>query len=318
MARGSAGPDEPSRPSRSATTAIDLQPITLTEDDTRGYYNGFANATLWPLYHDAIRPSKFEAARWQHLRRPSTSASPTRRAAVADAAIVWIHDYHLQLVPQMLRELAPDVRIGFFLHIPFPPQELFMRLPWRTEITAGLLGADVVGFQSRRQRRRTSSGRLPPAGVRPCERRAAVDERNVLVSTFPISHRCPAARGVAASRARSQRVRAIRAALGDPEIVLLGVDRIDYTKGITSACVAYRVLFEEGTIDPSDTVHGPDRAAEPRGGRALRRHRATSRAPRRRDQRRTADIGHPAVNYLHQSLPLDELVALYLAGTSCS
>ena len=102
---------------------------------------------LWPLYHDAIRESGYHEWQWEAYVRVNRRFADTLAEVAPPDAIVWIHDYHLQLVPQMLRDRRADVRIGFFNHIPFPPYELFARIPWREEIVKGLLGADLLGFQ---------------------------------------------------------------------------------------------------------------------------------------------------------------------------
>ena len=131
------------------TTAdgLTLHPISLTTAEVDCYYEGFANATLWPLYHDAVAPSEFHRQWWDAYRVVNDRFASRAAEVAAPNATVWIHDYQLQLVPQMLRRMRPDVRIGFFLHIPFPPGELFNRLPWRRQIITGLLGADLIGFQ---------------------------------------------------------------------------------------------------------------------------------------------------------------------------
>src|SRR5436853_1213728 len=123
-----------------------LWPVPLSADEIADYYEGFSNATLWPLYHDVIVKPIYHREWWdRYVEVNRRFAEATSRAAAKDATI-WVQDYQLQLVPKMLRELRPDLTIGFFLHIPFPPVELFLQMPWRTEITEGLLGADLVGF----------------------------------------------------------------------------------------------------------------------------------------------------------------------------
>src|SRR5262245_29031085 len=130
-----------------AEDGIWLHPVKLTSDEVRDYYEGFSNGTLWPLYHDVVAPPSFDRGWWNAYVRVNKRFADTVAQIAADGANVWVQDYQLQLVPAMLRELRPDLRIGFFLHIPFPPTELFMQLPWRREIIQGLLGADLVGFQ---------------------------------------------------------------------------------------------------------------------------------------------------------------------------
>ena len=126
---------------------VRLVPLELERDDINGFYHGFSNATLWPLYHDVIRPPIYNREWWDRYVGVNRRYAETAARHAAPGGAVWVHDYQLQLVPCMLRELRPDLRIGFFLHIPYPPQELFMQMPWRREVIEGLLGADVVGFQ---------------------------------------------------------------------------------------------------------------------------------------------------------------------------
>src|SRR5690606_14700654 len=126
-----------------------LVPVSLAEEEVRDYYEGFSNDTLWPIYHDVIVPPSFHRRWWATYRRVNARFAEAAASVAAEGATVWVHDYHLQLVPGQLREMRPDLKIGFFLHIPFPPQELFSQLPWRRQILEGLLGSDVVGFQTR-------------------------------------------------------------------------------------------------------------------------------------------------------------------------
>jgi trehalose 6-phosphate synthase len=214
----------------------------------------------------------------------------------------------------MLRGLRTDVKIGFFLHIPFPPQELFVQLPWRREIVEGLLGADLVGFQvpgaasnfSRLARRLTDAGTA--------EGGLSHDGRVVRVGAFPISIDAAEFDARATDPAVVQRAREIRHDLGDPELVLLGVDRLDYTKGIEQRVRAVGELLDEGTLRtprqvmvqiavPSreDDAHYQDEREhlERLVGEVNGRH---------------SRVGHPAIHYLHQSVPIDELIALYLAA----
>ena len=126
---------------------VRLVALELGAEDIDRFYHGFANTTLWPLYHDVIRPPVYNRDWWDAYVTVNQRYATTAATYAAPGGAVWVHDYQLQLVPAMLRDLRPDLRIGFFLHIPYPPQELFMQLPWRREVITGLLGADVVGFQ---------------------------------------------------------------------------------------------------------------------------------------------------------------------------
>ena len=110
---------------------LELVPVPLSSVEVAEYYEGFSNATLWPLYHDAIATPQFRREWWETYVTVNQRFADRTAQAAAEGAVVWVQDYQLQLVPQMLRRLRPDLRIGFFLHIPFPPTELFVQLPWR-------------------------------------------------------------------------------------------------------------------------------------------------------------------------------------------
>ncbi|MYF94568.1 MAG: trehalose-6-phosphate synthase, partial [Holophagales bacterium] len=122
--------------------------VPVSEAEFAGSYQGMCNSTLWPLYHDAVRPPEYHRHWWNPYVAVNRRFAEEAARRTAPGGRVWIQDYHLQLVPRMLRELRPDISSGFFLHIPFPPIELFLRLPWRRALLEGLLGADVVGFQT--------------------------------------------------------------------------------------------------------------------------------------------------------------------------
>ena len=125
---------------------IDIVPVPLSAKEVTDYYEGFSNATLWPLYHELIVRPEYHRIWWSAYVEVNRRFAEMTAKVAAEGATVWVQDYQLQLVPKMLRMLRPDLTIGFFLHIPFPPVELFMQMPWRTEIVEGLLGADLIGF----------------------------------------------------------------------------------------------------------------------------------------------------------------------------
>ena len=266
------------------------------------YYEGFANDTLWPLYHDALRDSTYSGAHWIAYQTVNQRFADALAEVAPDESMVWIHDYHLQLVPQMLREKRPDLVIGFFFHIPFPPVELFMRLPWRTEITAGLAGCDLVGFQR---------------AINAANFGVVCDEllgRRTRVGSYPISIDVSELEAAAAGRATRQRSNRYRTRLGEPEVVLLGVDRLDYTKGISQRLRAYQSLLDDGTLDTERCVMV--QVATP-----TREGVEHYQVERREIEQLVSEIngvhgrlGYPAIHYLYQSLPLDELVALYRTG----
>jgi trehalose 6-phosphate synthase len=293
---------------------IPLIPVRLSAEEVAGYYDGFANDTLWPLYHDAIRTPTFEQEWWESYVAVNQRFADAAASAAARGASVWVHDYHLQLVPAMLRQARPDLRIGFFLHIPFPPQELFMRLPWREEILRGLLGADVVGLQ-----RRGAAENVAACSRRLLDAQGAVpgltvDGRRVEVGAFPISIDVAQFEEMARRPRTQAHAMRLRGRLGEPDVVLLGIDRLDYTKGIDVRLEAFRDLLASGELDRRRCTL--IQVAVPTRERI--EHYADER---RRVEQLVGEIngefsrlGFPVVHYLHQNLPMEELSALYLVG----
>jgi trehalose 6-phosphate synthase len=302
---------------------LQLYPVRLSADDVAEYYEGFSNATLWPLYHDVIVRPIYHREWWNRYVDVNRRFAETTVRAAAPGATVWVQDYQLQLVPKMLRKLRPDLTIGFFLHIPFPPVELFMQLPWRTEIIEGLLGADLVGFHlvggaqnflilSRRLIGvDTSRGSV---GVRSRFGEVQLESRTVRVGAFPISIDSTALDRKARDRSVRRRAREIRAELGNPRKILLGVDRLDYTKGIDVRLKAFSELLAEGRAKRDDTVLV--QLATPS------RERVESYQVLRSDIERQVghingeygEVGHPVVHYIHRPVPRDELIAFFVAG----
>ncbi|MBX5485333.1 MAG: trehalose-6-phosphate synthase [Mycolicibacterium hassiacum] len=300
-----------------------LRPVNLTAQDIAEYYEGFSNATLWPLYHDVIVKPSYHREWWETYVKVNRRFAEAAAETAAEGATVWVQDYQLQLVPNMLRELRPDVTIGFFLHIPFPPVELFMQMPWRTEIIEGLLGADLVGFHlpGGAQNFLYLARRLvgvnttrANVGVRCRFGEIDLGNRIVRVGAFPISIDSQSLDQQSRSRAIRQRAREIRAELGNPRKILLGVDRLDYTKGIDVRLKAFSELLDEDRIKGTDTVLV--QLATPS------RERVESYIAMREDIERQvghingehAEVGHPIVHYLHRPVPRDELIAFFVAA----
>lgn len=293
---------------------IQLKSVDISEEEYDQYYLGFSNATLWPLYHDAIRYPEFHRTWWQAYQAVNERFARAAAESVAPGGMVWIQDYQLQLVPRLLRRLRPDVRIGFFLHIPFPSAELFMQLPWRRQILEGLLGADLIGFQvhsdatnfARIARRLTSADGTST--------NLSFEGRVVRLGAYPISVDCAQISEMVANPAIRARATAIRLELGNPTTVLLGVDRLDYTKGIGQRIRAVSELYADGFLVPGE--HVMVQIAVP--SRESDAHYE--------DERRSLEqlvsgangdqghVGSPVIHYIHQNLPFEELVALYLAA----
>ncbi|ACU34339.1 alpha,alpha-trehalose-phosphate synthase (UDP-forming) [Actinosynnema mirum] len=302
---------------------LQLHPVSLSSAEVTDYYEGFSNGTLWPLYHDVVERPAFHRRWWNTYVRVNQRFADVTAKVAAHGATVWVQDYQLQLVPAMLRELRPDLRIGFFLHIPFPPVELFMQLPWRTEIIRGLLGADLVGFhrpggaQNFLWLARRLVGLEPSrgaVGVRTRPGVVQVGDRTVRVGAFPISIDSSALDALARSKEVQARARQIREDLGNPKKVLLGVDRLDYTKGIDVRLRALNELLEDGRVAPEDVVMV--QLATPSRERV--EHYKQMRGDIERMVGRLngefSRVGRPVLHYLHQSVDRKELTAFMLAA----
>ena len=302
---------------------LQLYPVRLSADDVAEYYEGFSNGTLWPLYHDVIVKPIYDRGWWERYVDVNRRFAEATSRAAANGATVWVQDYQLQLVPKMLRELRPDLTIGFFMHIPFPPVELFMQLPWRAEIIDGLLGADLVGFHLAdgaqnflilARRLAEAEATRASVGVRSRFGEVKLGSRTVKVGAFPISIDSAELDAKARNRDIRRRAKQIRVELGNPRKILLGVDRLDYTKGIDVRLKAFSELLAEGRINPEDTVFV--QLATPS------RERVDSyRILRNEIEQQVghingeyATVGHPPVHYLHRPVPRDELIAFFVAS----
>ncbi len=296
------------------TEGIRLHPVSLSAEDLELYYEGQSNATIWPLYHDAVEPPIFNR-RWRDAYRVVNARFADAAAEVAaDGATVWVHDYQLQLVPAMLRARRPDLRIGFFLHIPFPPIELFMQMPLRAEILRGLLGADLVGFQEKLAAQNFIRLARHLLGLRYVANSIQLDGRTTKAAAFPISIDVREMEEMVASPEVQARAKQIRTELGNPKTVILGVDRLDYTKGIELRLEAFRELLEEGALSVPDTVLV--QLATPSRERVEHYDALRMRVEREvgRINGEFGRVGVPAVHYLRQSYDRSELAALYCAA----
>lgn len=315
---------------------ISIVPVPLSEDELEDYYEGFSNGTLWPLYHDVISPPTYHRQWWDtYLAVNRRFAEVTARTA-AHGGVVWVHDYQLQLVPRMLRGLRPDLVIGFFNHIPFPPYGIYSQLPWRKQIIEGLLGADVIGFQRAADANNfgTAVRRLLGYNTRSSHIEVPVDNdlqqaglashvttskrgqtvRTVIAKAFPISIDVNSFEDLARRPEAQERAAQIRVDLGNPETIMLGVDRLDYTKGIGHRLKAYGELLAEGRLTVEDVtlvqVASPSRERV----EAYQTLRDEIELQVGRLNGDFSTISHIAVSYHHQGYPRDEMVALYLAA----
>ena len=312
---GDASPRDAPAPEPFELDDFRLRPVPLSAEEITRYYEGFSNSSLWPLYHDAVEPATFKRRWWDAYRRVNHRFAEATAQEAAEGATVWVQDYQLQLVPALLREMRPDLRIGFFLHIPFPPFELFMQLPRRAEVLRGLLGADLVGFQRPLGARNFVNLTKHLLELRTHGNTITLEDgRTVVAEAFPISIDVTEIERLAVNEEVQNRAKQIRAELGDPQTLILGVDRLDYTKGIERRFKAFRELLSEGRLSVPEAVMV--QVATPSRERVEHYQALRSKVEREvgRINGEYGRVGVPAVHYLHQSYSRTELAALYCSA----
>lgn len=292
-----------------------LHPVLLTAEDVRNFYEGFSNDTLWPLYHDVVAPPSYHRHWWRSYLAVNERFAAAAIEVAAEGATVWVQDYQLQMVPLLIREQRPDLRIGFFLHIPFPPPELFVQLPWREQVVRGLLGADLVGFHTHggAANFRELAVKLAGADAGPGEDEVTFEDRVVRLGAFPISIDSGSLDEMSREPEVVERAAEIRRELGAPRKMLLGVDRLDYTKGIDVRLKAFEELLGEGRIGDDVVLLQIATPSRERVEHYVRLREEIERTVGRVNGEH-GSIGHTPIQYLHQSMPREELTAFYLAA----
>ncbi len=206
-------------------------PVYLGSEDFKGYYEGFSNKTLWPLFHYFSEKTEHDKETWDAYKRVNQTFFDALKDHIDEDSIIWVHDYQLMLLPKLIRDAFPEVKIGFFLHIPFPSYEIFRLLIWQKEIISGLLGSDLIGFHTYDYVRHFLSSVRRVFGVSHKFYKLAYEDREIQVDAFPM--------GIDYDFFASSKV-----TLPDiKERVILSVDRLDYTKGIIERLNAFRTFL---------------------------------------------------------------------------
>ncbi|MFT4176340.1 MAG: bifunctional alpha,alpha-trehalose-phosphate synthase (UDP-forming)/trehalose-phosphatase [Luteolibacter sp.] len=297
-------------------SSIGLHPVFLDATEVEGYYDGYANATLWPLLHYMIERARFEPEwmGWYRIVNQKFAEVIARKAT--QGAQVWIHDYHLFLLPRLLRQLRPDLKIGFFLHTPFPASEVFRALPDRNEILEGLLGSDLIGFHTYGYLRHFRSSLLRVLGLEGEPDGVLQDNRLVKFGVYPIGHN----RSGFIEAMESPRFAEALEGYGEKlvgEHMVLNVERLDYTKGVPQKLEAIRKFLHENP-DWRRKIHFVLVAVPSRTG--VREYDELTERVQREVGAINGEfgvIGHSPVQFLHRGFPLDELAALYARADVC-
>lgn len=218
-------------------------PVFLEAEDVEGFYHGFSNRTIWPLFHHFTQFAEFDTAMWDAYVRVNRIFCDAVLAIARPGDVIWIQDYQFMLLPTMVRERLPEATIGWFLHIPFPSFEIFRMLPWRREVLEGLLGADLVGFHTYDYARYFLSTCRRLLGLEEQLGRLFADGRLVLVDAFPMGIDYERYRDAARSPAALAEAERIGVRTGVCKVVL-SIDRLDYSKGIPDRLRAFDAFLE--------------------------------------------------------------------------
>jgi alpha,alpha-trehalose-phosphate synthase [UDP-forming] len=225
-----------------------LEPVSLTEEEINQYYFGFSNEIIWPLFHDLQTRCNFNPAYWNAYQAVNHKFAQVIAENAGTGDYIWVHDYHLMLVAKELRSMGVKNKIGFFLHTPFPPLDMYVKLPWRMQILSALLEYDVVGFQTRRDRNNfvyciETMIKGFHIDARKKVSTIMTPKREISIGSFPISIDFKDFARRAASADVTQAARQLREAIPNQQIVL-SVDRLDYSKGIPEKLKAFRNALE--------------------------------------------------------------------------
>ncbi|QCK17096.1 bifunctional alpha,alpha-trehalose-phosphate synthase (UDP-forming)/trehalose-phosphatase [Mangrovivirga cuniculi] len=219
-----------------------MLPVFLTQEEIHNYYEGFSNETLWPTYHYFSQYAVYEPEFWESYKRVNQKFADAVVSIAEKGDIVWVHDYQLLLVPQMIRDKFPDITIGFFQHIPFPSFEVFRLLPWRRELIQGMFGADLIGFHTYDDMRHFLSAVSRVVAKSNSSGIIEVGNRSVLVDSFPMGIDYDKYSGLAISDETGEREKRYRESLGDVRLIL-SMDRLDYSKGIPQRLAAFEAFL---------------------------------------------------------------------------
>ncbi len=294
-----------------------LQMVKLSEEDIEHYYYGFANQQIWPLFHYFPSRYAFQEKEWAQYTEVNQKFAQSIVENATPEDFIWIQDYHLMLVPSFVREKQPDLNLGFFCHVPFPHYEVFRVLPTRREILRGMLGADIIGFHTPDYAKyfMECAEMLLPGEVKVLDGETLMfRSRQVRVKAYPISIDYDSIDAISRRPETDEAVAQLRSSFQPAELIGLGIDRLDYSKGIFDRmeCISLffdrypeyrkRLVFIQIAVpsrtkveDYQQLKHEVDEAVGRINGRF-------------------SEDGWAPIHYLYRGFPMEELVAYYKAA----
>ena len=286
------------------------RPIFLSRRQMEGYYQGFCNKTIWPLFHYFAMRTLYEKRFWKMYEQVNRVFCDEVMEIAKPDDRIWVHDYQLMLLPQLLRERLPESDIGFFLHIPWPSFELFRLLPWREEILNGLLGADLIGFHTYDYVRHFLSSVCRITGLEHTLGRVSFGSRIVKIDAFPMGIDYERYSQAINDANVEKEVGKILKKIGKRRIII-SIDRLDYTKGIIQRLEAFDLFLSDNPEYKGEVtlvlVAVPSRTGVE--DYKMLRERLEQLVSRVNGEHGT--MGYMPVWYLYRSLPFKELTALY-------
>jgi trehalose 6-phosphate synthase/phosphatase len=224
--------------------AENMAPVFLTESDIEKFYEGFSNMTLWPLFHYFPKTCVYLGDFWDKYKEVNQKFCDEILKYAAPDDIIWVHDYQLLLLPELLRKSLPDATIGFFQHIPFPSYEIFRLLPWRVEILKGMIGADLIGFHTYDDVRHFLSAVSRILGKDNKMGQIRINDRICNTDSFPMGIDYDKFDSASRSKETKKEIALYKRSLGDRKLII-SIDRLDYSKGIPERLNAYDLFFEK-------------------------------------------------------------------------
>ncbi|MGH7510572.1 MAG: bifunctional alpha,alpha-trehalose-phosphate synthase (UDP-forming)/trehalose-phosphatase [Gemmatimonadales bacterium] len=293
-------------------SAMRLVSVPLTSEQVTRYYEGFSNGVLWPLFHYLLDQVPLHVRDWEPYAEVNERFAEVVAEHYQPGDLIWVHDYQLLLLPGLLRKRLPEARIGFFLHIPFPSEELFRTLPERDQLLRGLLGADLVGFHTPAYLRHFAASLTQILGLNVDIDRVQLADREVRLGVFPMGIDAAAFRELAEDPSVAAEAKALRE---DGNVrLIVGVDRLDYTKGIPRRLLSFERMLQNHP-DLLERVRLVQVAVPSRTGvEAYQEFRSLVDGL---VGRINGDFGTPRwvpVHYIFRALSEQELVALYRAA----
>ena len=230
---------------RESLSSFQSYPVFLSEEQMEKFYLGFCNSTIWPLFHYFPTFTEYQSNYWAEYKQINQIFCDALVDVVRPNDILWIHDYHLMLLPRLIKARRPQASVGFFLHIPFPSFEVFRLLPgeWRREILEGLLGADLIGFHTYEYTHHFLQCVLRILGYEHQMAQLLTPDHLVKIDTFPMGIDFEKYSGAPAEPDTQQEAQALRSTLSEFKMVL-SVDRLDYSKGILNRLEGYELFLE--------------------------------------------------------------------------